>query len=64
MTFFCKKYTWRMHIIGKENELLHPAYLQKLELLFARFISKQLGVTLGFLLHKVYLENAHYWKGK
>ena len=64
MTFFCMKYTWRMHIIGKANELLHAVFLQKLELLFARFISKQLGGTLGFLLHKVYLENAHYWKRK
>ena len=64
MTFFCMKYTWRMHIIGKANELLHAVFLQKLELLFARFISKQLGGTLGFLLHEVYLENGHYLKGK
>ena len=34
------KYTWKMHIIGKANEFLHAAFLQKLELLFARFISK------------------------
>ena len=58
------KYTWKMHIIGKANELLHAAFLQKLELLFARFISKQLGGTLGFLVHKVYLANADYLKGK
>ena len=38
--------------------------LQKLELKFARFISKQLGGTLGSLLHEVYLENADYLKGK
>ena len=39
-------------------------FLQRLELEFARFISKKLGGTLQFLLHEVYLENAHYWKGK
>ena len=38
--------------------------LQNLELLFARFISKQLGETLDILLHELYLENADYWKGK
>ena len=43
---------------------MHAAFLQKLELLFARFISKQLEGTLGFLLHEVYLENGHYLKGK
>ena len=59
MAFFCMKYTWKMHYIGKANELLHAAFYQKLELLFARFISKQLRGTLGFFLHKVYLENAH-----
>ena len=60
MAFFCMKYTRKMHIIGKASELLHAAFLQKLELLFANFISKQLRGTLGFLLHKVYLENAQY----
>ena len=60
MAFFCMKYTRKMHIIGKANELFHAAFLQKLELLFARFISKQLRGTLGFLLHKVYLESAQY----
>ena len=64
MTFFCMKYTWRMHIIGKANELLHAVFLQKFELLFVRLISKQLGGTLGFLLHEVYLENRHYLKDK
>ena len=64
MAFFCMKYTWKMHIIGKANELLHAAFLQKLELLFARFISKHLGGTLGSLLHEVCLENADYLKGK
>ena len=64
MTFFCMKYTWRMQIIRKANELLHAVFLQKLELLFASFISKQLGGTLGFLLHEVYLATADYWKGK
>ena len=60
MAFFCMKYTWKMHIIGTTNEILHAAFLQKLELLFARIVSKQLRGTLGFLLHKVYLEYAHY----
>ena len=45
------------------NFCMH-SFLQKLELWFARFISKQLGGTLGFLLHEVYLENGHYLKGK
>ena len=53
MTFFCIKYTWRMHIIGKANELLHAVFLQKLELEFASFISKKLGGTLDILLHEV-----------
>ena len=39
-------------------------FLQRLELEFASFISNKLGRTLEFLLHEVYLENAHYWKGK
>ena len=60
MAFFCMKYTWKMHIIGKANELLHAAFLQKLDLLFSRFISKKLRGTLGFLLHKVNLANADY----
>ena len=64
MASCCMKYTWKMDIILKANEYLHSAFLQKLELLFARFISKQLGGTLGFLLHEVYLENGHYLKGK
>ena len=34
--------------------------LQGLEVEFARFMSKKLGGTLDFLLHEVYLENAHY----
>ena len=58
------KYTWKMHIIGKANEPLDAAFLQKLELLFARIISKQLGGTLDILLHEVYLHNADYLKGK
>ena len=37
-------------MIGKANELWMQTLLQKL--------------TLGFLLHEVYLENAHCWKGK
>ena len=40
------------------------SFLQKLELEFASFINKKLGVTLEIHLHEVYLENAHYWKGK
>ena len=64
MTFFCMKYTCRMQMIGKANELWMQTLLQKLELKFARFVSKQLGGTLGFLLHEVYLENADYLKGK
>ena len=64
MAFFCMKYTWKMHITGKANELLHAAFLQKLELLFARSISKQLGGTIDSLLHEVCLENADYLKGK
>ena len=64
MAFFCMKYTWKMHIIGKANELLHAAFLQKLELLFARSISKQLGGTRDSLLHEVCLENADYLKDK
>ena len=64
MTLFCMKFTWRMQMIGKANELWMQTLLQKLELKFARFISKQLGGTLGFLLHEVYLENADYLKGK
>ena len=39
-------------------------FLQRLELEFASFISNKLGGTLDYLLHEVYLENAHYWKGK
>ena len=39
-------------------------FLQRLELEFASFISKKLGETLDYLLHEIYLENAHYWKGK
>ena len=53
-----------MHIIVKANELLHAAFLQKLELLFASLMSKKLGETLYILLHEVYLENADYWEGK
>ena len=64
MASCCMKYTWKIDIIGKANELLHAAFLQKLELLFAKFIRKQLRGTLGFLLHEVYLENGHYLKGK
>ena len=64
MTFFCMKYTWKMKMIGKANERWMQTLLQKFELKFERFISKQLGGTLGFLLHEVYLENGHYLKGK
>ena len=106
----CMKYTRKMHIIGKANELLHAdlfaesggwickfyeqeirwntwlsfawsisgkctlletqinfcmqTLLQILELYFAGLICKHFEWTLGFLLHEVYLENAHYWKGK
>ena len=35
---------------------MHADFLQKLELYVARFISKHLGGTLGFLLHEVYLK--------
>ena len=64
MTFFCMKYTWRMRIIGKANELLHADFVAEIGVEFARFISKQLGGTLGFLLHEVYLATADYLKGK
>ena len=51
-------------LYGRKFNFCMQTFVQKLELLFARFISKQLRGTLGFLLHEVYLENAHYWKGK
>ena len=48
----------------RQTNVFMQIILQKVELEFARFISKQLGGTLGFLLYEVYLENAHYWKIK
>ena len=58
MTFFCMKYTCKMHNVFMQ------IILQKFELEFARFISKTLGGTLDILLHEVYLQNADYLKGK
>ena len=50
----------KCRLFERQTNVFMQLFLQKLELLFARFIRKQLRGTLGFLLHKVDLENAHY----
>ena len=43
MTFFCMKYTWRIQIIGKANELLHADFVEEIGALICMVFKQVIG---------------------
>ena len=43
MTFFCMKYTWKMQIIGKANELLHVDFVAEIGALICKIYKQAIG---------------------